>query len=261
MTRTLLLVPLTILLADFCHCEDTAKSPAFEVVSITPCKPDTPAPAGEDHFMVQLVYPGGKFHAGATTVKYLIEWAWNLLPSQFSGGPSWMDNDRYEIIAKAPGNANEEEMKAMVKTLLTDRFRLTFHRETRDAPVLLLAPGKTPPKLYPPKEGETTDLRVRPISDDAAKRVSFHVTATRFSFLQLNQTFAHILDRVIVNQTGIEGDFDFTLDIMPDDAAPSPMDPGLLISAMRDQLGLNVKSTRAPVEFLAIDGLERPTAN
>jgi len=87
------------------------------------------------------------------------------------------------------------------------------------------------------------------------------VTATRFSFRQLNQTFAHLMDRVIVNQTGIDGDFDFTLDIVPDDAAPSPLDTGLLISAMRDQLGLTVKATRGPVEFLTIDSVERPSAN
>ena len=58
----------------------------------------------------------------ATTLKFLLEWAYGILPSQHSGGPSWIENDRYDIVAKAEGNATDEQMKLMVQTLLAERF-------------------------------------------------------------------------------------------------------------------------------------------
>jgi uncharacterized protein (TIGR03435 family) len=99
-----------------------------------------------------------------------------------------------------------------------------------------------------------------PKTDDDRKVVSYRVIATRFSFAQLNQTFARQLERVIVNQTGLDGDFDFTLDFTPDENTPNPLDPSLVISAMRDQLGLTLKTQKAPVDFLAIDSVEKVIA-
>jgi uncharacterized protein (TIGR03435 family) len=216
---------------------------------------------GEDHGMVQFTSPGGRFNAQATTVKYLLEWAYDILPSQHSGGPPWIENDRYDIIAKAAGNATEVEMKRMTQALLAERFKLKFHRETREAPVLIMTAGKTEPKLFPPKEGETTSLKIVPKTDADRKVLAYRVTATRFSFVQLNRTFAHVLDRVIVNQTGLDGDFDFTLELTLDENQPNPLDPDLLISAMRDQLGLVLKSQKGPVDFLVIDGVEKVAAS
>ena len=101
MTRTITLTALTALALGHCHCQDLAKAPAFEVASITPCKPGTPEPPGEHAGMVQFTSPGGRFRASATTLKYLFEWAYDIQPSQHSSGPSWMGNDRYDVIAKA----------------------------------------------------------------------------------------------------------------------------------------------------------------
>jgi uncharacterized protein (TIGR03435 family) len=259
MTRTLA-ASLLILSAGRCYCQAPANAPAFEVAAITPCSPGTPEPPGEHNGMVRFTAPGGRFNARATSVKFLLEWAYDILPSQHSDGPGWMDTDRYDIVAKAPGNASDDEMKLMARTLLADRFKLKFHHETRDAPVLILAPGKTAPKLFPPKEGEQHSLKIIPQTGDDQKVVSYRVVATRFSFAQLNQTFARQLERVIVNETGLEGDFDFTLDFTPDENRPNPLDPSLVISAMRDQLGLTLKSQKGPVDFLVIDRVEKVTA-
>jgi uncharacterized protein (TIGR03435 family) len=210
--------------------------------------------------MVQFTFPGGRFTANATTVKFLLEWAYGILPFQHSGGPAWMEDDRYDIVAKASGPATDDEMKLMTQTLLSERFKLKFHHETREAPALVLTAGKTTPKLFPPKEGETHSLRIMRQMGEDQKVVSYHVVATRFSFAQLNQTFARLLDRVIVNQTGLDGDFDFTLDLTPDENQPNPLDPSLLISAMREQLGLTVKSQKGPVDFFVIDSVEKVAA-
>jgi len=236
------------------------KAPAFEVASITPCAPGTPEPPGEHMGMVQFIYPGGRFRASATSLKYLLEWAYGILPAQHSDGPAWMGNDRYDIVAKADGNATDAEMKRMTRTLLAERFKLKFHRENREVSVIILSLGKTAPKLFPPKDDEKYSIRIMPSTGADQKVASWHVVATRFSFAQLNETFSRQLDRVIVNRTGMEGDFDFTLDLAPDENQPNPLDPSILIAAMRDQLGLTVKSQKSAVDFLVIDSVEKVAA-
>jgi uncharacterized protein (TIGR03435 family) len=210
--------------------------------------------------MVQFTYPGGRFTARATSIKYLMEWAYDLLPAQHSNGPAWMDEERYDIVAKAKGEATDEQMKLMAQALLADRFKLKVRHETREVQALVVTVGKTPPKLYPPKEGEQHSIKITPQMGDDQKPVSFHVVATRYSFVQLNQTFARVLDQVIVNQTGMNGYYDFTLDMTPDEARPNPLDPAHVLSALREQLGLTVKAQKAPVEYLAIENIERVAA-
>jgi uncharacterized protein (TIGR03435 family) len=211
--------------------------------------------------MVRYTFPGGRFEAHATTVEFLLEWAYGLLPSQHSRGPAWVDKDRFDVIAKASGNATDDEMKLMVQTMLAERFRLKFHHETREAPILVLRLGKAAPKLFPPKEGEGRSLQIIPKKDEDQKVISYHVVATRFSFAQLNRTFAWQIGRVIVNQTGLDGDYDYTLDFTPDEGRPNPLDPSLWISALQYQLGLSVKAEQGPVDFIVIDSVEKPTEN
>ena len=97
------------------QCQDPAKAPAFEVASITPCKPGTPEPPMEHTGMVQFTSPGGRFKADTTTVKVLLEWAYGIQPSQHSGGPSWIDTDRYDVTAKDEGNASDDQMKLITE--------------------------------------------------------------------------------------------------------------------------------------------------
>ena len=257
MRRTVVFLTLLCLPAGYCCGQSLTSLPSFEVADIKPCEPGTPEPPGQRMGMVRYTFPGGRFEARATTVTFLVEWAYGLLPSQHSRGPAWMENDRFDIVAKAGGNATDDEMKLMVQALLGERFHLKFHHESREAPVLTLSLGKTAPKLLTPKEGETHALRIVPQMDQDQKIVSYHVVATRFSFAQLNQTFARQLERVIVNQTGLEGDFDFTLEFTPDENRPNPLDPSLVILAMRNQLGLTVKADQGPVDYLVIDNVEK----
>jgi uncharacterized protein (TIGR03435 family) len=258
MTRTTLLA--TLLAVSLSHAHGQVVAPAFEVESITPCKPGTPEPPGEHAGMVQFTYPGGRFKAGATTLKYLMEWAYNIQSAQHSPGPSWMETDRYDIVAKSAGNATDDQMKLLVRTLLAERFQLKFHHESKELSVLVMSAGKTAPKLFPPKDGEVHAIRVMPQMGTDQKILSYRVVATRFSLTQLTDTFARQLGTVIVNQTGMDGDFDFTLDLTPDETRPNPLDPSLLISAMREQLGLTLKSQKASVDFLVIDNAERVVA-
>jgi len=252
MTRTILLLSFLVASA--------AAKPSFEVASIVACKPGTPPPPGEHAGMVQFIFPGGRFQAHATTIKYLLEWAYGLQPSQHSSGPAWFEGDRFDIDAKAAASTSDLDMKYMAQSLLEERFHLKYRRESKEAPVLILSAGKTAPKLYPPKPDEQTSMKMEPLTGENQKIISYRIVATRFSFAQLNLTFARVLDRVIVNQTGLQGDFDFSFDLSPDTDRPNPMDPDLLIAALRDQLGLTVKSQKAPVDYLVIENIDRTAA-
>src|SRR5690348_7737144 len=90
------------------HCEDLANGPAFEVAAITPCAPGTPPPGWEHDGNPKFTSPGGRFTARATTLKFLIEWAYGILPAQHTGGPGWLGMDRYDVVAKAEGDATEQ---------------------------------------------------------------------------------------------------------------------------------------------------------
>ena len=210
--------------------------------------------------MAQFTSPGGRFRASATTLKFLLEWAYTIQPSQHSGGPSWIGTDRYDIVAKAEGNATDDQMKLMVQTLLADRFKLKLHHESKELPVYVISVGKTAPKLFPPKDEETHSLRFAPQKGPDQKIVSYRVLATRYTLTQLTDVFARQMGSVIVNQTGLNGEFDFTIDLTPDEGRPNPVDPTLLLTAMREQLGLAVKSQKVPVDILVIDSVEKVVA-
>ncbi|MEO8097688.1 MAG: TIGR03435 family protein [Acidobacteriota bacterium] len=242
------------------HCQDLAKVPAFEVASITPRPPGTPQSPAEHSGTEQFTFPGGGFQAKATTLKFLLEWAYDIQPSQHSPGPSWMETDRYDIVAKAEGEATAEQNKRMVQTLLAERFHLIFHREKKTLPVYVISLGKTAPKLFPPKQEETHSLQLVRQTNPDQKFVTYHVVATRFSLEQWANVFARQLDRGIVNQTGLEGAYDFTIDLTPDETRPSFLDASLLITGMREQLGLTLKAQQLPVDFLVIDSAEKGAA-
>ncbi len=210
--------------------------------------------------MVQFTFPGGRFKADATTLQFLLEWAYGIQPSQHSDGPSWMATDRYDIVAKAEGNATDDQMRHMVQTLLADRFKLKVRHESKELSVLVVSLGKGAPKLYPPKDEEVHAIRIGQQTGADQKVTSYHVVATRFSLTQLTDTFARQLGQVIVNDTGMKDDYDFTLDLAMDESRPNPLDPTLLLTAMREQLGLTVKSQKAPVDFLVIDAVEKVVA-
>jgi len=260
MMKILRAIALLPFILSYSHAQRKADGPAFEVASITPCKPGTPEPPGEHMGLVQFTSPGGRFTARATSVKYLLEWAYGIQSPQHAGGPAWLGTDRYDMVATAEGNPTDDQMKQMVQTLLADRFQMKLHHETEELSVYVISLGKSAPKLFAPKDGEKHSLQLAPLGGPDQKMASVRVTATRYSLAQLTDVFARQLGTVIVNQTGLDGEYDFTMDLMPDETKPNPLDAGLLINAMRDQLGLSLKYQKAAVDVLVIDNVERVVA-
>jgi uncharacterized protein (TIGR03435 family) len=217
--------------------------PSFEVATIKPSDPQ--------HVGAQMFSPGpGRFTAMTATLKDLVAWAHGVRRFQVLGGPGWFDSDHYDITAKADGATTHSTLRSMTQALLEQRCQLKLHRETKDLPIYDLVVGKNGSKL---------------------RQVDSPGLGVGFSRGLLNgkgadmATFAQVLsdqvDRVVVDQTGLSGFYEFTLTWTPDEAQLAE-DPGpSLFSALQEQLGLKLEPAKGPVEILVIDNVEKPDAN
>ena len=219
--------------------------------------------------------PGGRLAATAP-VKLLIMNAYGLQRSEIDGGPDWINNDRYEIDAKAEeDNADRARLMLMLQSLLEDRFQLRSHRETRETPVYALNVDKKGPKLTPYKEGACPTAETSPVgrSDAMAPpcgqiRISSSASSVRMEgnrvpIAELIRVLAVALSQPVIDRTALSGIFDIRLQFVDEaPGAPAPDSQGpSVFEALADQLGLRLTSAKGPVEFLLIDHIERPSAN
>jgi uncharacterized protein (TIGR03435 family) len=256
-----------------------APAPAtFEVASVKPHDPANPR-------TMMVADASGRFTAVGIPVVMLIRTTFGLQDDQVVGGPEWVRSARFDITAKAADGTLPTAIGPMLQALLADRFQLTSHRETRELPVFAVVKargdGQLGPRLTanvctwdftrspaPPKPGET---RCGNISEGFG-RMSLNAMPIPV-FLQY---LAPKVNRVLVDRTGLTGNFDIELQWTPDNLPPRPagapadqpiringqdVDPGgpSLFTAMQEQLGLKLEGTRAPVDVLVIDRLEQPS--
>jgi uncharacterized protein (TIGR03435 family) len=236
-------------------------NPVFAVATIKPSNPNLPGRG----FRVQP----GQFSTFNTPLSALITFAYDLQSKQVTGGPSWLDSEKYDIVARPDGEGqpNEKQWKIMVRKLLADRFKLAFHRDTKELSVYALSVAKGGSKLTP-SEGDPNGLPgigFGPFGRVAARN------ANMVDFAHLMQNTA--LDRPIVDQTGLSGRYDFTLSWVPDEfqypdfkVSGGPQIPANtegvdLFTAIQQQLGLKLDATKAPAEVLVIDHAEKPSEN
>ncbi len=241
----------------------------FEVATIRP----TPLPEYKRGQYIRM-QSAHQFQAKAYTVNGLIAAAYNLTPRAVLGGPPWTGSDRFEIVAVTPGDARptQDDQMAMLRSLLTDRFGLTFHREKKEFSIYELTVAKGGPKLVasqaPPDQSPVLTSTLYPAASGGIdKAVMPARNATMAQFASILQRGA--LDRPVVDNTGISGRFDFDLEWTPDETQfggnlpPGPPDDAKpsLYAAIEQQLGLRLQATKGPVEALVIDHLEKPTEN
>jgi uncharacterized protein (TIGR03435 family) len=199
----------------------------------------------------------GRVDAINVTLKRCIMGAYGVGPHQISGGPNWMDSDRFAISAKADQPAGDAELMAMLQSLLAERFQLVLHRETRTLPAFVLEVAKNGPKLEKAEDGEAT---TNTSSSNSGITIDAHHTDM--------DAFANILARKmelpVVNHTGLEGSYNLKLSWAPE--TTKEKDGGVaesasIFTAIQEQLGLRLRSGKAPVEILVIDHAERPSEN
>jgi uncharacterized protein (TIGR03435 family) len=236
-------------------------NPAFEVATIKPSRPEA---VGKG-----INVNGHQITTRNTSVSDLITFAYGVHGRQVTGGPSWIDTEKYDLQAEpdVAGAPNDRQVKMMFQKMLADRFQLTFHRDKKELTVYTLNVGKTGPKL----NKSDSDPNGLPTLGLRGLGRLFTRNASMADFAALMQTTA--LDRPVVDQTGLTGKYDFTLDWTPDESqfggrgrqAAPPVDnaevPPDLYTAIQQQLGLKLESTRAPVEVIVIERLEKPSAN
>jgi uncharacterized protein (TIGR03435 family) len=185
--------------------------------------------------------------------------------------PKWALSDRYAINADAEGNPTKDQMRLMLQSLLADRFKLAAHFERQEVRTLALVldrPGKTGAKLYPHSNGPPCEV---PSGVFACNAISGIFKPNNvISFGGRDVTMAQIaaalsgpprltLELPMVDQTGLGGRFDFSVEFTLDPTAPD--DPTAYLDALQDQLGLKPKATTVLLDTLVIDSVERPTEN
>lgn len=207
------------------------------------------------------------FRTANLALRDLIQFAYGLPNSQILGGPSWLDSIMFDIDAKSdpsvdlqlhalPTEQARHQKQLMVQALLADRFQLRAHQETRQLPVYALVVTKDGPKFKPSKVNGT-------IVDTG--RTRFHIAGSDDTISLLARELAQVLGRVVLNQTGLGGRYDLSLRWSSEDAAAlassSPdMSPDIF-TAIQEQLGLKLVSTKGPVPLLVIDSVEKPSPN
>jgi uncharacterized protein (TIGR03435 family) len=278
--------------------------PAFDVASV---RPNT---TGEGATIVML-QRGGRVFAENVTADRLIRTAYALFDDHpLTGAPTWLDQARFSIEARTAGAASVDQVRQMLRRMLAERFGLIGHTETRQlavyelrllrddgrlgpalhrsgadcAPIKMPSNMLAPPAPPPPLPAEGTIAVLPPQRSERACPSSFFpgwFSGRSLTMAQLAQVATQLLQRPVIDRTGLDGAFDVDFGYTPGndgsvglaagvaagavgahDAAPDVIDRGRsLFTALREELGLALQSTRGPVDIFVIDRIERPTAN
>ena len=255
-----------------------AGAAAFDVISIRPQD-------GDPSFIPSTPR---RFVDVNATLRSLVTWAWDVRGFQVEGGPDWAGSQRFDVSATTSRPVSETTMRLMVRQLLADRFRLQTRVETREMTRYALRMARTDGRLGPSLQRATRDcsaiLAARfgaPAPADSGEpecpwRVGISPPVAR---MMVDGTpmraFAGLLERLVnrkvVDETGLQGAFDIRLEfssdqmpipIPPGDTPPAAPRDGLsLFTALEDQLGLELRSVRGPVDVIVIESAERPSPN
>ena len=238
-------------------------NPAFDVATIKPNDKGATS-------MQRLTINGRNFVTVASSLTDLIGFAFKLQSKQIIGAPDWSDRDRYDINATldTEGAPSDRQLRSAIRKLLEDRFKLTFHQDKKELPAFVLTVAKTGPKLTPTEvTGPLPGLGFSPGPNGVTLVVRNGLIS---EFDELLQTM--VLDRPVVDETGISGKFDISVTFTPDDSQfhghPPPIKKAddveaapSLFEAIQQKLGLKLEAQKAPVPVVVLDHVEKPSAN
>jgi uncharacterized protein (TIGR03435 family) len=283
-----------------------AAAQEFEVASI---KPAAPQDVGKMRIMMRGG-PGtedpGQITYSNVPLRNLVMNAYGMKNFQISG-PAWLDTGHFDVLAKVPKGATKEDLKVMLQKLLAERFQLQAHREKKELPIYALVVAKNGPKLKESAEDAPAPPGGPQMADGPAPpargRGSFgggrgggmmmminngrlQLTANRQPVSGIADMLSNQLGRPVVDQTGLTGKYDFTVEFTPEegqmmrgpmggmappppgagpapgDAAPDGPAAANLFTALQEQLGLKLEPKKGSVDFLVIDHIEKtPTEN
>jgi uncharacterized protein (TIGR03435 family) len=233
--------------------------------------------------------PDGHFHATNVPPRDLIAYAYGISQDSTSnrivGAPKLVDDERYDVNAKVTGAWTPDQMREMVRAMLMDRFKLAAHRETREMPMYaLVVASENAPRLrrshvdqaacearraaIQRREPVPPPVAGAPPICGSGRTNPGTITAIGFSIESLSSSLGRFVGRVVTNKTNLTGLWDFDLTWTPEQATqlapgapPIAIDPNgpSIFTALQEQLGLKLDSTKGPVDVLVIDHVERPT--
>ena len=235
--------------------QQSGGGPKVEVASIKPSEPGLRGWA---------IVPeaGGKLRTRNTTLKQLVLAAFHLHEAQLAGGPDWLDRDHFDITAQAEGHAtlSEAHLYDLLAAVLTERFQMRTHRESRTMPYYSLVIGKAGPKLKTSTKPGAPDIRNRR-----------SISAKGGTMEELASLLGWVMGRPVIDHTSLAGIYEFRLDWVPDESniqgelAPVNQSNEAggegIFTALQEQLGLKLESAKGPVDVLVIDRAERPSEN
>jgi uncharacterized protein (TIGR03435 family) len=271
-----------------------ASLPSFEVASIKPNH------SGDTGTHINIADPS-RFVAINVTAKFLVTYAYNMRDYQVSGGPAWIASDRFDIVAKVEDSLareipkllpaqRQDQMRLLVRSLVADRFKLSVSHETKQLPVyaLVVAKGGSKLKEVPPPNVQSNAGSSPPPSAPGVAQHSPQpggygmdidngraiLTARAIPISNLVNILSQPLGRPLVDQTGLKGTYDIALkwtpddgpsgsqpSVLPDSASESDAGGGAIFTALQEQLGLRLESTKGPVDTIVIDHIEMPSEN
>ena len=278
-------VPAVFAVAALLPAQSSSPRPQFDVASIKPNNSESTATG------YGRPPDSGKFTATNNTLQLLVTTAYKVKNFQISGGPSWLQSAKYDISAEsAETHVSQDRWRLMLQALLADRFQLALHRETKEMPVYVLTVSKSGNKVLKVadddcvKNGADKGPPVPPAPGKPAPLPcgAFFMGPTALGGKNISMPFfiealSSALDRTVIDKTGFTGTFDVDLKFSPDGmtsfgpagfsqqglSSANSADSSLpsIFTALQEQLGLRLESTRGPAEVLVVDHIERPSLN
>jgi uncharacterized protein (TIGR03435 family) len=232
----------------------------FDVASVRLSKPGQPG--FQD---IKTHADGAGYTATYVPVKMMIAYMYRIPARQIVGGPRWLEDDRYDVEAKADKKHTVDDLNTMYQNMLVDRFHLKFHIETKEADAYVLTIDKS---------GSKMKVNDQPLSYDAP--ITFKgigvmngVRVPMPYFCWLLSQFLQDDERPVVDLTRLTGFYNFSLSFLPqnlpqevhDNLPQDALDRPSIFDALKEQLGLKLTAQKGPVQYFVIDHVERPTKN
>jgi uncharacterized protein (TIGR03435 family) len=239
-----------------------SQPPSFEVADVKVNK------SGEARMAVAM-QPGGKLIMHNVPMKVMLMFAYHVRGDALTGGPAWLESDRFDIVAKAAERASPDDTRRMLQTLLAERFNLVVHTDQKVMQAYALTVAKAGPKLQPAEEGLLSEQGCRPTEGRSGEK---HIACKHTTMALLADSLQEMAPRdfpvPIVDQTALAGSYNFKLDWTPtakaaDAAPPTDMPVGpTIFDAVESQLGLKLENRKLPLPVIVIDRVTRvPTDN
>jgi len=261
LTRTILVVTASLSFCAPLFCQSEGPPLRFEVSSVKLARPGARS---------IITFQGHHAILNGLPVVEVIKFAYGIHSRQIAGGPAWIDSDLWDIVAEPEMKTgpSQEQVMVMLQGLLADRFKLALHHESRVFPAYALVVAKSGSKLKPTERVETAGSPSGP----GFRMQGNTLSARNTTGDELAAYFSkRVIDRPVVNQSGLGGRFDLDLEWTPDEtqfdglggkgSLTGPLDGPDIFAALEAQLGLKFQPVKAPIDILIIDRVERPDDN